>query len=283
MFEKLCDVRIRVTLFPLEGASPTILEELCQVLWDWKSCSQCQNRGTCSNDDCPWWRSHKLEPFFQFYRRITSWSIPEERGYGPYALRNHSDLFSIIGILNEKPDEARSVLIQQYFSNYEENQRPNIIDQNRAFNLATRVMTMVYCSVEKPHFLAIETLDSFQTILFPLDEESRNLLSSMVLEQNLDPNCLEYVSSDHLRDEEADIVYHYWGPRLMALFKEIENSKPRGIFGKWLERRSRGRHVMIIAIAGAVVAIATLAVAVFQSWISHQQWKHPITHGTSQS
>lgn len=138
-----------------------------------------------------------------------------------------------------------------------------------------------------PRQLALETLDSLQKILFPFDYESITLLNSIASEQDFDPDCLEYdsVDVDYRRDDEKEVVYYYWGSRLMNLLNEIENTKPRGIVHKWLERRSRGRHVMIATIVGIIIAVVlgvlSLVVAIFQAWVSNQQWKDPISKSSS--
>lgn len=69
----------------------------------------------------------------------------------------------------------------------------------------------------------------------------------------------------------------------MDLYDELRDPNPRGIF-HWLQVRSKGRHVMMATIAGVVFAVVlgllTLAVGVFQAWVSYQQWKHPVNVGS---
>lgn len=67
----------------------------------------------------------------------------------------------------------------------------------------------------------------------------------------------------------------------MDLFDEIENPKPRGFVQTWLDQRSRSRHVMLATLAGLLIAVLLgflgLVVAMLQTWISYQAWKHPIS------
>lgn len=65
----------------------------------------------------------------------------------------------------------------------------------------------------------------------------------------------------------------------MDLHAERIDPKARGIF-QWFQARSKERHFMIATIAGVVFAVVlgllTLAVGIFQAWISYQQWKYPV-------
>jgi len=85
---------------------------------------------------------------------------------------------------------------------------------------------------------------------------------------------------DYRRKEEKEIGYQYWGTRLVDLYEEIENPKPRGLIQRWLQMRCKDRHVMMATIAGVIIAVVLgvlgLAVGIFQAWISYQQWKYPV-------
>lgn len=116
-----------------------------------------------------------------------------------------------------------------------------------------------------------------------MDRESRRLLRSLVSKQNLDPDCLRIQTAIDRSDDEKDIIYQYWGSRLMDLYDEIENPKPRGFLAKWMERKSGARYVMMATLAGVVIAVVLglfgLGVSIFQAWVGYQQWKHPVTDG----
>jgi hypothetical protein len=134
-----------------------------------------------------------------------------------------------------------------------------------------------------PRQLVLEILDSIQKILFPLsDPKSRAILQSLTTSRatNFDPDCLRFESSAIRRQDERNISYFYFGSRLMALYDELENPTPRSWMEKWLERRSAPRYVMMATLLGVIFAVllglAGLAVASYQTWITYQQWKHPI-------
>ncbi len=126
--------------------------------------------------------------------------------------------------------------------------------------------------------LALETLDSLK-LLFPISHGSRQILCSLVLKHRFDPDCSEFGHAEYRREDEKDIHYHYWGERLMDIYDELMDPRPRGIF-HWFEMRSKSRHAMMAAIAGVVFAVLlgllSLAVGIFQAWISYQQWKYPL-------
>jgi hypothetical protein len=123
-------------------------------------------------------------------------------------------------------------------------------------------------------------LDSLQKILFPPDPESQSLLRSLVSKALLDPDCLRFEAAIYRLDDEVETTYEYFGARLMDLYDEIENPRPRGLIEKWLERRSGARHVMMATLIGVIIAILLgifgLAVGIFQAWVGYQQWKHPV-------
>jgi len=137
-----------------------------------------------------------------------------------------------------------------------------------------------------PRALALETLATLQTILFPLtDAKSKALLLShtSTTTQNFDTDVLRYDSST-IRDPHRPeaIPYHYFGSRLGDLYEELVNPTPRGM-EKWFERRSGARYVMMATIAGVFLAIflgmASLALGGYQAWVGYQQWQHPVQNG----
>jgi hypothetical protein len=134
-----------------------------------------------------------------------------------------------------------------------------------------------------PRQLALEVLDSIQKLLFPLnDSKSRALLMSLTSKAKgaFDPDCLRFESSSIRRPEEHKISYYYLGERLMDLYSELDDPRPRGGLARWLERRSRPRYVMLTTLAGVMIAVllglAGLIVSIFQTWVTYQSWKHPV-------
>ena len=130
--------------------------------------------------------------------------------------------------------------------------------------------------------MALEALDSIQKILFPLSEpKSYSFLRSLTSTASFDPDCLRFESASIRSTNEKDIQYLYFGARLADLYEELENPKPRGLIERWLERKSRARHVMMATVIGVIIAIflgvASLAVGGYQAWIGYQQWQHPVS------
>ncbi|KAI9857496.1 MAG: hypothetical protein M1813_008246 [Trichoglossum hirsutum] len=136
--------------FPLENASDHQLRKLGQILWGWQLCGSCEARYNCKTTTCPWQRSKRLARFFEYYRDATSSYVPELLPGSHPALRAHEDVLEIIQLLKVKPDIPRSQLTHSYFASRGGGQvpLPPLLDQERAFNLAVRVMAMVNCSVQ---------------------------------------------------------------------------------------------------------------------------------------
>jgi hypothetical protein len=86
---------------------------------------------------------------------------------------------------------------------------------------------------------------------------------------------LRFESTSIRKDNETSIKYLYFGSRLADLYEELENPKPRGWIERWLERKSRARHVKMATVVGVVTALflgfASLAVRSYQAWVGYQQ------------
>lgn len=137
------------TLAPPTNAE---LKALCRALWDWeKFCKRCPDASTddlanplCPDEHCPWKaRFQRRQPFFNFYKSCTA-------NYASYSarqavLRDHYDLIEIITYLKTCPTtNSRTQSRKQYFQDRDpNNQIYSDHDQDRAFLLAARVMTMV--------------------------------------------------------------------------------------------------------------------------------------------
>ncbi|RYP82363.1 hypothetical protein DL769_001688 [Monosporascus sp. CRB-8-3] len=135
--------------YPLQGVNDGHLKKLCQVLWNWELCETCQSGQPCRGPRCPWRRSSRLEPFFDFYKEVTSSYVPELLFGSQPALRSHDDVCDIIRFLKNQQDATRSELTDQYFSRRaKDSELPPIADQHRAFNIAVKIMSMVTCSAE---------------------------------------------------------------------------------------------------------------------------------------
>jgi hypothetical protein len=128
-----------------------------------------------------------------------------------------------------------------------------------------------------PRQLALETHDSLR-ILFPLAHDSGKILQSLASRDGFDFDYPDYGRMEYRREGEKDISYRYWGTRLLALYDELQEPTPRGI-SQWVQARTKKRHFMILTIAGIIFAVLTLAIGIFQAWVSYQAWKNPVSTG----
>ena len=147
-------------LAPLDDVTDRQLKSLYVALWDWKSCAACTATTSCDTVGCPTRRAERLGPFKTFYQSITARYLPEFAASGEIALRGHDDLVEIIRYVKERPDVRRDQLVADYFAGRGRREgrqeRPNRHDQERAFNIAIRVLTMVNCSAENQAEAALE-------------------------------------------------------------------------------------------------------------------------------
>ncbi|KAK3984062.1 hypothetical protein QBC44DRAFT_389647 [Cladorrhinum sp. PSN332] len=135
-----------------------------------------------------------------------------------------------------------------------------------------------------PQALALETLDTIYTILFPFaDPASQRILRRLIAKEGFDPGCRRSASSASgtaYGELPEGPKYRYWGTRLVDLFDEVDDPAPRGYFEKWLQRKSGARYAMMATLVGVMIAvflgILGLAVGIFQAWVAYQQWKHPV-------
>ncbi len=137
---------------PLAEVADHQLKDLYCVLWDWKSCTACTGSVSCSAPGCPTRRAERLGPFREFYKHITSAYVPEFSASGQVALRSHDDLTDIIRHVKQQPSFQRRLLVESYFSERAKREgcqtAPSRLDQERAFNTAVRILTMISCSAE---------------------------------------------------------------------------------------------------------------------------------------
>ena len=138
-------------LFPLATVTRENLARLCSALWGWSPCrhwvvgEQCPQAPSCS---CQ--RAIKLEPFFDYYRNVTAYYLPDSVGHSYPALKSHDNLIDIITLLKDNVNRHRSELTAEYFAPQvkQVDHQPPSSDQNRAFNLAARIISMVQASAE---------------------------------------------------------------------------------------------------------------------------------------
>jgi len=223
--------------FPLRNVTKAELESLCQILWNWPRCEGCDisqaTRRSCRAKNCSWrQRSERLELFFHFYREVTSSYVPDFFGDEDQALRSHQDLFDIISMLKTtntmfNRDEYREAYFTSRTFKEEETTIP-LADQERAFNLAATVMTMVKTNCaededisitadmeqgrtsKEPPFIwhpeqTLQTalIDAFPTRIHPslqeLDAQSKAILSDLTATNLTRISKLKFLSTNDLR------------------------------------------------------------------------------------
>lgn len=88
-----------------------------------------------------------MEAFFQYYREVAASYVPDRPMDGLRTLSTHDELVAIIATLKQCPQAHRSTITRAHFAQKAqargELSLPPVIDQNRAFGLAARVMAMV--------------------------------------------------------------------------------------------------------------------------------------------
>jgi hypothetical protein len=130
--------------FLLRKVTTAQLQQLAQVLWSWSICAECLAGKPCKTEECPWPRSTILGRFFEFYKDLTA-SYESDVKYGQQpGLKSHEELFTMIQELKSNPEVTRAELLEKLFPD-----RPARSDQERAVNLAIRVMMMVNCSASR--------------------------------------------------------------------------------------------------------------------------------------
>jgi hypothetical protein len=138
----------------LGEVTETQLCSLYETLWNWKPCAACASGKLlpCETASCSTRRVKQLSPFNDFYRTATSRHLSEFTASKELALRGHEDLIEIVRYLKERPSTPRQQLTADFFSDRAKREgsqeQPNINDQDRAFDLAARILIMVNCSTE---------------------------------------------------------------------------------------------------------------------------------------
>jgi len=140
-----------VSQFPLSKVTTPQLQELTHILWSWSTCAECFAGKVCNPPACAWHRSPILQPFFDFYKEETLSYRSDLKQGQEAALESHEDLFAIIKELKASPNSKRVDLVERIFSD-----RPVRSDQERAIDLAVRVMLMVNCSAPRQDSVLVE-------------------------------------------------------------------------------------------------------------------------------
>ncbi|KAH8800302.1 hypothetical protein F5884DRAFT_686099 [Xylogone sp. PMI_703] len=134
-----------LTRSPLIDTTEDDLFRLSQALWDWPVCTHRRLDGRCLKEGCPGARFSRLARFFEYYRDLAaSYECDLAPGEIP-ALNSHEDLFEIIRELKSNPALTRIVLVLKTFPPLTTGANVSKHDQERAINLAVKVMMMINC------------------------------------------------------------------------------------------------------------------------------------------
>jgi hypothetical protein len=142
------------SIYPLGQVSRYDFAKICEVLWGWTPCDDWSAGRSCQrfpqNPYCYCQQAERLSFFFDFYKEVTTFYIPDQIGNCPAAVNTHDDLVAIIRCIKNSPDKPRVQLTTDHFRirHPQRVQETPSSDQNRAFSLAARIITMLQCSVE---------------------------------------------------------------------------------------------------------------------------------------
>lgn len=152
MLEAIQTMNAITPLNPLSDINERQLESLYAALWKWQSCPKCTKTTSCGSANCATHKAERLGPFKAFYKLTTAPYLPEFAASGEAALRDHDDLIDIINYVRERPESQREGLTSRFFADRAKREGrqecPHRSDQDRAFNMAVRILTMVSCSAE---------------------------------------------------------------------------------------------------------------------------------------
>ena len=137
------------SLVPLEKVTEQQLRTLGETLWSWDFCEGCRSGRPCNTETCPSQRVKRLGRFFEHYKDLTSTYEADTAPGDCVALKNHEDLFAIIERLKLEPDITRAAFAAKVFGEDTCRRLPSSADQERAINLAVKVLAMVNCSAQR--------------------------------------------------------------------------------------------------------------------------------------
>ncbi|RYP54211.1 hypothetical protein DL768_000990 [Monosporascus sp. mg162] len=134
-----------------------------------------------------------------------------------------------------------------------------------------------------PPRLVAETLHSLQTILFHFDDRrSSSVLERLISKGGFDEDCAQPEGYKMFNGADK-FEYLYWGERLVALHKFVQDRPPRNKFERWIKWQTSDSNAFTVALAALlisiIVGILTLGLAGFQAWIAWKAWKEPVSNG----
>ncbi|KAF7940500.1 uncharacterized protein EAE98_000627 [Botrytis deweyae] len=137
--------------FPLGKVTTAHLQKLTEVLWSWYICTDCLAGKPCNSADCLWSRSIVLGPYFEFFKISTCNYTSNIASNQTPALVSYEELFKIMRELKSNPELPKADLLEKLFTD-----RPTRVDQERALNLAVRVVMMISCSASRQSSVLLE-------------------------------------------------------------------------------------------------------------------------------
>ncbi|KAI8953300.1 hypothetical protein F4801DRAFT_147012 [Xylaria longipes] len=176
------------SLYPLAKVSRSDFSKLCEALWEWPPCADWTAEQACQHGnlglECHYQNAERLGPFFDFYREITAYYIPELTSDSSQAVKTHDDLIRIIQHIKRHSNVPRLQLTAEYFAACRQTGNLDIPsnDQNRAFSLAARVTTMLQCSVEDQSDGLLEA--GTQPAIWHGDKSFNQFVDSVIVRQN---------------------------------------------------------------------------------------------------
>jgi hypothetical protein len=168
--------------FPLEKTTQEHLRNLGQVLWSWLPEDGHHNCIGCVDEGCFARRSKRLNQFFHIYKDLTVSYEPDLHSGEVSALKTHNDLIQIFQVLKSMSDVPRTQLTSNAFLESHKDKLPPVLEQERAVNLAVRIMFMINCSAQHQSFGLLEhgldkaewrndsTFVQFVTDIFPISD-----------------------------------------------------------------------------------------------------------------
>ncbi|KAI0458938.1 hypothetical protein F5B21DRAFT_372569 [Xylaria acuta] len=176
------------SLYPLAKVSRSDFATLCEALWEWWPCADWTAERACQHGnlgpECHYQDAERLGPFFDFYREITAYYVPELTSDSPQAVKTHDDLIRVIHYIKRQSHVPRLQLTTEYFAACRQIGGLGVPsnDQNRAFSLAARVMTMLQCSVEDQSDGLLEA--GTRPAIWHSDKSFNQFLDSVIVRQN---------------------------------------------------------------------------------------------------
>lgn len=148
--------------FLLSSCTEQDLQSLCQSLWDWNVCKDCKAGVLPATHEpsCVWPSQSKiLEKYFAYYRRAVGSYMPELLSGSPAALQTHGDLHKLILALKDSTQVKRGQFTEAHFSASKgsNSTTPLLTDQNRAVDLAIRIILMVNCAADDRSLALLES------------------------------------------------------------------------------------------------------------------------------